>query len=125
MVAAHYGPLEQRPYVLYGVRVNLAPRPFLVPMLYRFMLGVLIRNTMVGRPFVRVDSLGISGGVLSNEAVQGLPVGASNDLQTDVPAPLHGSYHDCLVALVAASLAFYFPAHKSLVYLYDALQELG
>src|SRR5829696_4743863 len=105
--------------------MDLASGPFLVAVLDRFVLGVLIRHPFVSGPLVSVDSFCISGGVLSNEAVQGFPVGSTHYLKTDVAVALHGSYHDGLVALVAAPLTFYLATDKGLVNLNYAAQELG
>ena len=94
-------------------------------MLDRFVLGVCVRDPTVGGPLVSVDGLRIPRRVLPNEAVQGLPIRTSNDLQADVTAPLHSTDHDGLVALVAPSLALHLAAHEGLVHFYDALQKLG
>jgi len=56
--------------------------------------------------------------------VQGLSVGTSHYPKADVAVPLHGTYHDSLVALVAASLAFHLATDKGFVYFDYAAQEL-
>src|SRR5215210_3732867 len=107
MVGADDASFEKRPHVLNAVRVNIAFRyVLLMAVLNSLMLSVFVRYPLVGGPLVGVDGFGITSGVLSNEAVQGLPVGSPNDLKADVAVALHGTHHDGLVAFVAAPLAF-------------------
>ena len=42
VVAADYGPLQQAPYVLKRVSVNVAPNPFPFAVLDRFVFGVAV-----------------------------------------------------------------------------------
>src|SRR5215217_1815285 len=125
MVGTDDGPLQEAPDVLKRVRVNVAPNVFPFAVLDGFVLGVVVCYPLVGFPFVGVDSFNIPGDVLTDEAVQGLPVSSPYYLQDDVPAALQGSHNDSLVARIAAPLAFDLAAHKRFIGLYDALQELG
>jgi hypothetical protein len=93
-------------------------------MLDRFVFGVYVCDSFVGRPLVGINGFGIVGGVLSDKTVQGLPIRTSNDLKANVPAPLHRPYHDGLIAFVATSFALHLAAYECFVNFYDALQEL-
>jgi hypothetical protein len=119
MVATHDGAFQEAPHVLYGVLVNVSGDVFLVAELDSLVLGVLIRDAPVGRPLVGVIGFGVASGVLADEAVQGFPIRAPNNLKADVPATLHGTDHDDLVSLVAAPLAFQLATDNCFVNLDD------
>lgn len=125
MVATDDGPLEKRPDVLYGVRMHIAPGVLALTMVDPLMLRILVSDPTVGGPLVGVDGLGVAASVRPNEAVQRLPIRTSDNLQADVPAPLHGTHYDGLVAPVASALAVHLAAHERLVHFHYALQELG
>jgi hypothetical protein len=125
MVATDDGALQEAPDVLKRVRVNVAPNVFSFAVLDRFVLGVLIGDTLVSFPFVGIDGFNIAGDVFTDEAVQGLPVSSPYYLQDDIPAALQGSYNDSLVTCIAAPLAFDLAAHEGFIGLDDALQQLG
>src|SRR5215210_3955372 len=120
MISADDGSLQETPYVFHAVGMHVSPNVLPFAVIDRFMLGVRIRYAFVGFPFVSVDSLNISGDVLTNKAVQSFAVSAFNHLQDDVAAALDGPDHDGLVARISASLAFSLAAYEGLIGLYNA-----
>src|SRR5215208_3680219 len=120
MVRADNRPLEQRPHVFHAVDVNLASRVFLLRVIDCFVLGIVVCYAPVRFPFVGIDSLNIPGDVLTYEAMQRLPISASDNLKTDVPITLKGTNYYGLVALVASSFALDLAADECLISLHDA-----
>src|SRR3990172_7469037 len=123
MIRANDRPLQKRPYALNRVSVDVTPYPFLGTMIDRFVLCISVSDSLVGRPFVSVDSLSIRGRVLSDKLVECLTSIIVNHLKPCLTATLSSTYHDCLVALVAVPHSFSLTAHVSLIDFHNALEQ--
>jgi len=117
--------VEKAPDVLDGVGVELAPDPFFLAVIDRFMLRVAVPDALVGGPLIRHDDLGIVVSVLLDEPVERFLVGGLDGLEPDLALALDGPDNDGLVSLVAVAHALDAPAHKGFVHFDDAAQLLG
>ncbi|KKN75644.1 hypothetical protein LCGC14_0378820 [marine sediment metagenome] len=118
-------PLQETPYTLDGVRVNIATDIFFDGVVDRLMPGIFVSNSPVRSPVVGVDSFGFVGNGFLSESVESLASPVWNHLEDNLAFPLDGSNNDGFVALVAMTFAPNFATNKSLVNLYDALEFDG
>src|SRR5690348_5226115 len=102
MVRAVNGSLQQTPYVLNAIRMNVAAYPFLHLMIDDFMACVCIRNAFVGLPVVRNNQFCIWSTVQFNKPMQGPPICAFHRLEANLAAPLDHANHNGLIRLIRA-----------------------
>src|SRR5712691_706386 len=105
MVAADDRPLEQGPYALDGVRMDLAAHPLIRAVSDRLMARVLILNPVVALPVVRHDGFGLIGhyGLQKRLERDGVGLMAVLDLQPHVTAALDSAENHRHVVSVATS----------------------
>ena len=65
MIRANDRPLEKRPDTFNGIGMDIAPYPFLGTMVDSLMPSIMVSNSLISRPIISIDSLGIRGSILS------------------------------------------------------------
>ena len=83
----HDRTLEETPYTLDGVRVNVSTDPF--PLVADDLVaGILVTNSDVGAEVVGVDRVGLVLDVLTDESFEGFALEVGDPPESDLSAPL-------------------------------------
>ena len=85
VIGTNNRPLEEAPHPFNGVGVNLAVDPLPGAMVHCLVVGIVIPDTSVSRPFVSVDSLGVRGDVGADECMESFSVQRLDHLQPFAP----------------------------------------
>jgi len=125
LINALHAALEYRKEAFDGVGMELAPDPFLLAVVDRLMLRIVVRDALVGGPFIRHDDLGIVLGVFLDEPMERFLVGDLDGLEPHLALALDGPDHDGLVPLEAPAHVLYASADEGFVHLDDSAQLLG
>src|SRR5437867_11472527 len=125
MIRANDGTLQEAPYALNSVSMNIADNPLLSRVVNPTVLSVGILNPPISWHFVCVDRLCIRRGVIMNKLVQRLLVSVRDNLQPNFSGSLDCSNSDSLVPFVSASHAAHLAANVSFVHFYNASQKLA
>ena len=111
------GPLEEAPYSLNRVGVNVVNYPFFLGVIDRFMACVVIFNAHVGGQFVSVDGLCFILDRAADEVVKRIASCIGDGLKADATAALDGPRHPGLIIFVIPALAAPLSTYKRFVHL--------
>src|SRR5205807_2351690 len=115
MIGADDRTLEQAPYALDAVCVNVTNNPFLGRVINPFVLSVGIFNSPIRGHFISVDRFRIRCSIVMDELMQYSFCGVRNDLKPDLALSLNGSDSDSLVTLVTPAVSPHLSAYISFV----------
>ena len=128
VIGASNRAFQQAPDVLDPVRMHVATDVLFGAMVHDFVLRVMVSNSSIGSPIVGNDDFCIWGCVVLNEIVEGLPIRAVDDLQSNFPASLNHTDHNCLVFKIgptSQAMPPEFSADKCFVTFHRAIQWRG
>ena len=115
--------LEQRPYALDPVGVNVPDHPLFGGVADGFMSCIGVSDPDVGLQLVSVNCLGLVLDVAPDEVMEGMAPDVGDALDPDLPGvALDGSAHPGLAFLASRSDIAFLPADQSFVHFNDTEQ---
>ena len=115
------GSLEQRPYTLDPVGMDIADDPPFFGVVDCLMPGVGVTDAEVGFEIIGVDGLGLVRDVSLDEFMQGVPLDVGDSLDSDLAClPLNGSGYPGLAFLVSRSYITLLSSDQGFVHFHDA-----
>ena len=124
VVATDDGALEEAPYVLDAVGVDVVAHPFLDAVVHGFVSRVVVGDACVGWPLVGIDGFGIVGDVFLDPGVKGLPVPSVDNLHLDLAFAFHGTNDGGFVRALSLADANLFAANPCFIHFDGAAQQL-
>src|SRR5438067_13844333 len=125
MVRTDDRPLQEAPYALNPIGVNVANNPFFGRVIRPLVLSVGIFDSPIRRHFIGVDRFRVRRGVVMDKLMKHSLRSIRDDLQANHAVALDCSDSDSLVPLVTPAVSAHLPADVCFIHFYNPSKKLA